>query len=219
MIDAVEIPSQEHPTSRLTAEVAHDFNNLLGIIVANLDLLAERQKGSDGERHLIDEAMAAALRGSELARTLLRGPQTSASVDDRSTVKRPAPESVPASGKGELILVVDDNAGLRASAARELRALGYTTCEASDGPEALMILNREPVALLFTDVVMPGGLSGFDLARLVLARWPAMKALITSAFPDIEPSGDSVSTGKLKRLLKPYRKHDLAITLRDVLDC
>ncbi len=118
----------------------------------------------------------------------------------------------------ETILVVDDNAGMRRIVVRQLRELGYRVLEAEDGQAALMMLNSEPIQLLFTDVVMPGGLSGYDLARLVLSRWPAMKALITSGFPDLEPHGDSAPQAKLKRLLKPYRKADLARTLREVLD-
>lgn len=116
------------------------------------------------------------------------------------------------------VLVVDDNAGVRRLVVRQLTELGYRALEAEDGPSALMILNADAVDLLFTDVVMPGGMSGFDLARLVLSRWPAMKALITSGFPELEPEGSSASQAKLKRLIKPYRKNDLANALKEVLD-
>lgn len=119
---------------------------------------------------------------------------------------------------GETVLVVDDNAGVRRLVVRQLTDLGYRAIEAEDGPSALMILNSDSVDLLFTDVVMPGGMSGFDLARLVLSRWPGMKALITSGFPDLEPSVESAAQAKLKRLIKPYRKADLANALREVLD-
>src|SRR6188768_1338951 len=94
---------------------------------------------------------------------------------------------------GETVLVVDDNAGVRRLVVRQLTDLGYRAIEAEDGPSALMILNSDSVDLLFTDVVMPGGMSGFDLARLVLSRWPGMKALITSGFPDLEPSVESAA--------------------------
>lgn len=218
MTAAADIAALREPISPPIAELAHDFNNLLGIIIANLDLLAERQQASSEESRLIEEAMTAALRGSDLARGLMADMRRGSTGDEREPVVPPVAEVASATGKGELVLVVDDNAALRAAVARELQTLGYRTCEAGDGPEALMVLNREPVALLFTDVVMPGGLSGFDLARLVLARWPSMKALITSAFPDLEPSGDSITTGKLRRLIKPYRRQDLAVTLRQVLD-
>ncbi len=128
------------------------------------------------------------------------------------------PAAVADSVGSETVLVVDDNPDMRRVVARQLKELGYTVIEAEDGPTALMTLNGESVDLLFTDVVMPGGLSGFDLARLVLSRWPKMKALITSGFPELEPHGDSAPQAKLRRLYKPYRKSDLAKVLREVLD-
>lgn len=128
---------------------------------------------------------------------------------DKSATEAPATETV---------LVVDDNADMRRVVVRQLRELGYNVLEAEDGPSALMTLNSATVDLLFTDVVMPGGLSGFDLARLVTSRWPRMKALITSGFPELEPHGESAAQAKLRRLNKPYRKSDLALTLREVLD-
>ena len=193
--------------------LAHEFNNILGIIIANLDLLADEIGARPGASNLIEEAMTAATRGSALARSLLRGPTASV-----APVITPVPDgSAATSAANELILVVDDNVPLRRAVVRELAALGYRTLEAGDGPAALMILNGEAVDLLFTDVVMPGGMSGFDLARLVLARWPAMKALITSAFPELEPTADSITAGKLRRLIKPYRKDELAVALREVL--
>jgi len=193
--------------------LAHEFNNILGIIIANLDLLADEIGARPEAENLIEEAMTAATRGSALARSLLRGPTASV-----APVITPVPDgSAATSAANELILVVDDNVPLRRAVVRELAALGYRTLEAGDGPAALMILNGEAVDLLFTDVVMPGGMSGFDLARLVLARWPAMKALITSAFPELEPTADSITAGKLRRLIKPYRKDELAVALHEVL--
>jgi CheY-like chemotaxis protein len=128
----------------------------------------------------------------------------------------PAPG--PETGGHETILAVDDNAGQRRLVARQLRELGYRTLEAEDGPTALMILNTEPVDLLFTDVVMPGGMSGYDLARLTLSRWPRMKALLTTAFPEARLSGEQLPPDKLRQLAKPYRKAELAQTLREILE-
>ena len=204
------------PSGSETSDIgglAHEFNNILGIIIANLDLLADEIGARPEAKNLIEEAMTAATRGSALARSLLREPTAPV-----APVITPVPDgSAATSAANERILVVDDNVPLRRAVVRELAALGYRTLEAGDGPAALMILNGEAVDLLFTDVVMPGGMSGFDLARLVLARWPAMKALITSAFPELEPTADSITAGKLRRLIKPYRKDELAVALREVL--
>jgi len=87
-----------------------------------------------------------------------------------------------------------------------------------DGPSALRILEAEPVDLLFTDIVMPGGISGYDLARTALSRWPAMKVVLTSGFPEVKLNGNGGPPVNLRLLVKPYRKADLARVLREVLD-
>ena len=71
---------------------------------------------------------------------------------------------------------------------------------------------------MLTDVVMPGGMSGVGLARAVAERWPAMRIVLTSGFPDYGlAEGDSLpAIGRL--LSKPYRRADLAQILRQALD-
>ena len=64
---------------------------------------------------------------------------------------------------------------------------------------------------------MPGGISGYDLARTALARWPAMKVVLTSGFPETKLNGNGPPIN-LRLLVKPYRKADLARILREVLD-
>ena len=77
---------------------------------------------------------------------------------------------------------------------------------------------REAVDLLFTDVVMPGGMTGFDLIATAQARWPALRFVVTSGFPDIKLNGDSAEAKTLRLLNKPYRKDDLARVVREALD-
>ncbi len=202
----------------MAGDMAHDFNTLLGVIIANLDLLAEHLKGDANSAVLADEALTAALRGAEMSAKLLGAARGHAAAMPKTDAKPLAsPPETPAFGGTETILAVDDNPEMRRAVVRQLTDLGYRVLEAADGPAALMILNSESVDLLFTDVVMPGGMSGFDLARLVLSRRPTMKALITSGFPELVPDGDSVTAGKLRRLTKPYRKDELAMAVRDVL--
>ena len=197
----------------LAGETAHDFNNLLAVITANLDLLSEQGGHSDENRILIEEALTAATRGSDKVRELLVAIRGGKAVATNSTMGA----ETPAQSHGEIVLLVDDSERLRAAVSRQLVSLGYRVLEAADGPAALMVLNTERVDLLLTDVVMPGAMSGFDLARLVLSRWPGMRALITSGFPELEPSLESMSAGALRRLAKPFTKDDLAAALRDVL--
>ena len=122
-----------------------------------------------------------------------------------------------AQGSHETVLVVEDNEGLRRVVLRQLNDLGYRVIEAQDGPTALKILESEPVDLLFTDIMMPGGMSGYELATRAVARWPALKVLLTSGFPQTKLNGNDNSPVKMELLTKPYRKDDLAQALRNVL--
>jgi PAS domain S-box-containing protein len=125
--------------------------------------------------------------------------------------------SEPTAAAGELILVVEDNATVRKSVVRQLQKLGYRTLEAEDGQEALAILDRDPrIDLLFSDVVMPGGLSGRQLAAAVRRKRPHIKILLTSGFPD--KAGDARAGERKEPVLgKPYRQRDLALKLREIL--
>ncbi len=121
-------------------------------------------------------------------------------------------------GGHETILAVEDNTELRRVVARQLIDLGYRLFEAEDGAAALKILESEPIDLLFTDIVMPGGMNGYDLARTAVSRWPAMKVLLTSGFPEAKLNGNGGPPVNMRLLTKPYRKDDLARALRDILD-
>jgi PAS domain S-box-containing protein len=140
----------------------------------------------------------------------------------RAITAADAPEETTTSpSKGhETVLAVEDNEALRRVVVRQLNDLGYRVIEAPDGASALKVLESEPVDLLFTDIMMPGGMSGYDLARNALARWPSLKVLLTSGFPETKLNGDGNGNSPVKMhlLTKPYRKDDLAIVLRKALD-
>jgi PAS domain S-box-containing protein len=122
-------------------------------------------------------------------------------------------------GGGETILVVEDNPDVRGLVLRQLRDLGYEVIEAANGPQALKILDDgAAIDLLFTDVVMPGGMTGRQLAEAAKTRRPNLKTLFTSGYTE-----DSIlRLGKLdpgvRLLSKPYRKHELATRIRESLD-
>ena len=123
----------------------------------------------------------------------------------------------PLPGGGEAILVVDDNDSMRMTAARNLTALGYRVRLAADGPAALTILQAgERCDLLFTDLVMPNGLSGYDLAEAARAFRPGLPVLFTTGFAP-EESGDT-DAAEPNALRKPYRRRELAERVRAVLD-
>jgi PAS domain S-box-containing protein len=137
-----------------------------------------------------------------------------------STAERPTQANhAKQRGNGETVLVVEDSEPLRRVVVRQLNDLGYQVIEADGAGAALTILARQPVALVFTDVVMPGELDGFGLASSVFQRWPSTKVLLTSGFPEAKISGKLSAAASSARLLgKPYRADDLARVVREVLE-
>ncbi len=130
------------------------------------------------------------------------------------------PERHASGGTGaETVLVVEDDPFVRSFAVASLARLGYRVIEAGDGPEALGLLaaGARP-DLLFTDIVMPGGLNGWELARRAGALRPQLRVLFTSGYP-LETL---IARGRLDAdaaiLNKPYRRADLAARLRAVLE-
>lgn len=121
-------------------------------------------------------------------------------------------------GGNETILVVDDNPGIRRIVARQLRYFGYGVVEAGSAAEALVVLEGMPIVLLFTDVVMPGEMDGVELARTALSRWPRLKVVLTSGFPELRVGANGDSITGLRLLSKPYRRDDLARIIREALD-
>jgi PAS domain S-box-containing protein len=116
------------------------------------------------------------------------------------------------------ILVVDDDDGVRDVAMRQLKSLGYTVLMATNGPEALEMLHRNPdIDLLFTDVVMPGGLNGREVAEQARRIIPGLKVLFTSGYFEGALVRDGALESSVRLLVKPYRKNELAETMAEVL--
>ncbi len=126
-------------------------------------------------------------------------------------------ETLSQPGQGQLILVVEDEAMVRQLAVNMLQSLGYRTVEADIAATALQILAETPqVVALFTDVVLPGGESGADLARIAQQRWPHLKVLFTSGYIGHHLAAFNRQEGA-GWLSKPYRKSQLANKLHALL--
>jgi CheY-like chemotaxis protein len=114
--------------------------------------------------------------------------------------------------------VVEDDALVRGYVIAQLGGLGYRTLVASDGAAALALVDQgAEFDLLFTDVIMPGGMNGRQLADAVVARRPGMKVLYTSGYTDDAIVHEGHLDPGLALLRKPYRKADLAQKIREVL--
>jgi CheY-like chemotaxis protein len=96
--------------------------------------------------------------------------------------------------------------------------LGYEVAVARDAGQALAILETDqPVDAIFTDVVMPGGMAGDQLASRALQLRPGIKVLLTSGYA-AQSSGGAALVGGFPMITKPYRRTELAIKLREILD-
>ena len=119
----------------------------------------------------------------------------------------------------ETVLLVDDDEIVRATVASMLESLGYEVLTASSGVEALSILeNGIAIALLFTDVVMPGPISGRKLAERAVEINPAIKILFTSGYTENSIVHNSRLDTGVEFLSKPFDRERLAVKVRSVLD-
>jgi PAS domain S-box-containing protein len=139
----------------------------------------------------------------------------------RIDLENPSPPILPAADldaqtivedlKMPRVLVVEDEPGVRLFALRCLTSLGYSTVSAESAAKALEILTLDTnIDIVFSDIVMPGQLSGRDLARLVSDKYPHIKVLLTSGYENLSELVEADATQILK---KPYDRSALASTL------
>ncbi|MGB3929240.1 MAG: ATP-binding protein, partial [Sphingobium sp.] len=125
-----------------------------------------------------------------------------------------------AAGGRETILLCEDDDNVRAYSVEVLRDLGYHVVPASDGPAALAALEAVDggVDLLFTDVVLPGGMTGADLASAARERWPGLRTLFTTGYArDAIVHHGRLDPG-VDLLPKPFSYTELAAKVRELLD-
>ncbi len=123
-----------------------------------------------------------------------------------------------APGGVETILVVEDDPFVRGYAVATLEGLGYQVRLAGNAPEALTRLaGEEAIDLLFTDIVMPGGMNGWDLAQRAAELRPEIRTLFTSGYALDTLVANGRALQGVIILMKPYRKADLAWRVRQAL--
>ena len=134
--------------------------------------------------------------------------------------KAAAAATGPVAGGTETILIVEDEPILRSMARDILEECGYHILEASSGKDALDVWNRQAneIDLLLTDMVMPEGLSGMELAKQLLATRPRLKVVFTSGYTANEVNQEMLAQTRASFLSKPYTHTELAKAVRDCLD-
>ena len=136
------------------------------------------------------------------------------------TASMPAQFETQAQGAdaGKTILVVEDDPELRRVVSDMLRSLHYEVIAAEDGQTALEIMDKmEHVDLLFTDVVLPLGMNGLELARTLREKKPDLKVLFTSGYSEQILQEEPTLDGSIPVVSKPYRKAELARRVKDAL--
>ncbi len=151
-------------------------------------------------------------RPGEGARFEIRLPRSEAAP----VVVEPVKTDLPISGGSERVLVVEDDPHVLALTVDVLSGLGYRVSTAGSAVAALEVLQgRKKIDLLFSDVVMPGGMTGFELAQQARALRPEMKVLLTSGYVG---DGAQVWGDSFPLIDKPYETPALAARLRALLD-
>ena len=142
-----------------------------------------------------------------------------ADTPSRCTSGKPKPLRTPHRHASK-ILVVEDQEAVRAVACGFLEDFGYDVVEAEDGFQALAKLQENPdIDLMFSDVVMPGGMNGFDLAQAARGIRPDLKVVHTSGYPKgamVHQEEPRFREGFI--IMKPYRREELQKIIRDALE-
>jgi PAS domain S-box-containing protein len=124
-------------------------------------------------------------------------------------------EDFPGRAMVETVLIVEDEPDLRAAAAELFRSIGYEVVTAGDAMAAIDILKTHPaIDILFSDVVMPGEMSGIALARCVQEQYPAIKVVLASGFPRTALRRQHGDVSDFTFIPKPYRLADVARAVR-----
>jgi signal transduction histidine kinase/CheY-like chemotaxis protein len=120
-------------------------------------------------------------------------------------------------GDGERILVVEDNDKVRTATVSRLKSLGYAVLQARTGIEAIKLLESgEPIDLVFSDIVMPGRMTGYDVAEWIRARKPDLKVVLASGYSNMPLAAKEAVPG-IRVLGKPCTREQLAHAFRQAL--
>jgi PAS domain S-box-containing protein len=229
---------------RLAGGVAHDFNDSLTAILGYCTLLQHRQRGDAESKRCLAEIRSAAERAAAVTRQLLlfsrrplpEGPTAeldASTTNTRELMRRllaetPEDSATPATGtgpapargdgQGATLLLVEDEASVRAIAREMLVASGFSVLEAATGPEALGVAQRakKPIDLVITDVMLPG-MNGADLAERLRALRPGLRVLFTSGHSDEALGRHGLSRTDPAFLQKPFTYEVFVAKVRESL--
>ena len=146
-------------------------------------------------------------------------PRFLGSGEGEETAEAPPTSTKGLEGDGEVVLVVDDEATIRMLIIEVLDELGYTALEAADGPGALKLLQGEGrVDLLITDVGLPGGVNGRQIADAARLKRPGLKVLFITGYAENAVVGNGHLAPGMEIVTKPFVMTALAAKIRDMIE-
>lgn len=137
--------------------------------------------------------------------------------EDVEALEAPPEAARPPGNTDRLVLLVEDDPDVRRVVRMQLTDLGYPVLEAENGPEAVSIIENVPdIAIMLSDIVMPGGIDGWELARLAKKSRPKMRIVLMSgyAYGNSEEEATDTEDPQLPMLSKPFEKRQLANILQ-----
>ncbi len=205
--------------AEVAGSVAHDFNNVLTVISGNLALAERHAAGNPKLIRLLQNIRLAAERA-----TLLTGQLMNVSVQAVSAPPSPppAPGAAPSSLQGDpderrrKVLVVEDDPDVAEVAVAVIESLGHEVEMCADAGSALARFGQaHNFDLVFSDIVMPGGMNGIDLAEAIQKRFPDLPILLATGY-----SNAALAPGALRFpvLAKPYSVQELSRRIAQMIE-
>ncbi len=206
-------------SGELDGELAHDLNNLLAPVLLSVDLLRDMVEDERGRR-LLESIEQSARRGTELARRIRGFPSGAESEPQPGAAGLPDPEPCPPTlrGRGELILIVDDEPIICDVCRETLEAFGYRTLTAADGSLAVELFARHEgeIDAVITDLAMPV-MDGPAAIRAMRRLAPSVPILAMSGLAERHGLGDLEEDGVVAFLEKPFSAEELLVRLGGAL--
>jgi len=191
------------PSGESLASIAHEYNNVLTVIGGSVALAERHAAGNPALVRLLDNMRIAVERAVHLTERL------SSLTGTAECAAEPAP-APPAA----CVLVVEDDPNVAAVAVAALEALDLRVVLATSAADALELLRTERVDAVFSDIVMPGGLSGLELARRLEVSHPGVPVLLATGFSR-EALG--VEALRFAVLPKPYSVAELGRRIQQMM--
>ena len=202
-------PSGGSSVARLAGGLAHDLNNVLTVIAGNLALAERHAAGNAKLLRLLNNMRLATERGARLTNDLLAlSPDAKVEGGFASEMSEDGP------GQSRRILVVEDDMLVAEVAVTAFEDMGHLVDHSANAAGALERLRGADFDLVFSDIVMPGGMSGIELAEVIAEAYPRLPVLLATGF-----SSAALAQGALRFpvLAKPYGIEELSRRVSQML--